>query len=84
MGWDDDYEDSNGAHGECQECGSPTAEEWHAYCSDCHAEQNGCRKPRPEPDESPRSFVVGLDELREEVRALRKRVALLERERAAA
>jgi len=40
-----DFEYSNGADGSCQECGADTDEEWHAYCGDCFAEQNGWRRP---------------------------------------
>ena len=40
MSWDD-HEYSNGADGTCQECGADTDEEWHAYCPDCFAEQQG-------------------------------------------
>jgi len=40
-----DVEYSNAADGTCQECGEPTEEEWHAYCSDCFAEQHGWRRP---------------------------------------
>jgi hypothetical protein len=40
-----DFEYSNGADGSCQECGAETEEEWHAYCADCYAEQNGWRRP---------------------------------------
>ena len=38
-----DFEYSNGADGSCQECGAETAEEWHAVCPDCFAEQQGWR-----------------------------------------
>jgi hypothetical protein len=41
MGWDDDYEYSNGADGSCQVCGEPTDEEWHTFCRDCFADQQG-------------------------------------------
>ena len=40
-----DFEYSNGADGSCQECGAETDEEWHAYCADCFAGQNGWRRP---------------------------------------
>lgn len=36
---------ANGADGTCQECGEGTEQEWHAYCGDCFAEQNGWRQP---------------------------------------
>ena len=42
-----EFEYSNGASGECQECGAETEEEWHAYCGDCYAGQNGWRRPDP-------------------------------------
>jgi len=41
MSWDDDFEYSNGANGSCQDCGAATDQPWHAYCSDCYAEQQG-------------------------------------------
>jgi hypothetical protein len=43
-----DFEYSNGADGSCQECGADTDEEWHAYCRDCFAEQNGWSRPSRE------------------------------------
>jgi NMD protein affecting ribosome stability and mRNA decay len=69
----DDYDGgySNGADGTCQECGAETDQEWHALCMDCWREEHGHTRPaRPEPGEPPRSFVEGLAQVREHVRAL--------------
>ena len=42
---------SNGACGACIECGSETEEEWHAYCSDCYAQEQGWgTSTRPDTD----------------------------------
>lgn len=80
MSYDEyDVEYSNGACGECQSCGAATAEAWHAYCSDCYAEQNGWKRPaRPEPGTDPPSFVVALTDVRRELAELRRRLERLE------
>jgi hypothetical protein len=70
----DEFEYSNGADGCCQECGEATDEEWHAYCSDCFAAQQGWRRPD-------RDAIETQHETREAVSllALLERVAELER-----
>lgn len=39
--------DSDGLErgGDCNECGEPVVEEWHAYCRDCYADQQGWTRP---------------------------------------
>lgn len=37
---------ANDADGTCQECGADTAEEYHALCGDCYAEQEGWTRRR--------------------------------------
>lgn len=49
MSWPDEIEYANGACGECQRCGEPTAEEWHAFCGPCfRIEQGYDDEPAPE------------------------------------
>jgi hypothetical protein len=45
-----DLEYSNGADGSCQECGEATDEEWHVYCSDCYAQEQGWRTSSADAD----------------------------------
>ena len=40
-----EYEYSNGADGSCVVCGADTDEEWHEFCSDCYAEDQGWHRP---------------------------------------
>jgi hypothetical protein len=70
----DEFEYSNGACGSCQECGDPTEEEHHVFCSDCWAGHNGWRRPS-------REALAWQHEDREEVSRLRllDRVGELER-----
>lgn len=70
MSWYDPVDDVERG-GECAECGEPVEQEHHAYCSDCYAEQNGWKRPaRPEPGETPRSYIEGLAQVREQLRQL--------------
>lgn len=75
-----DYgEYSNGADGTCQECGEETAEEWHVYCADCYAREQGWSRPaRPKPGTPPESFVAGLAEVRAGLAEVRERLDRLE------
>jgi hypothetical protein len=77
MTWETTPSYSNDADGSCQECGAETAEEWHAYCADCYAEQQGWR-PRPHTPERGAPLV-----LIERVEALERRLDALERRTAA-
>jgi NMD protein affecting ribosome stability and mRNA decay len=71
----DDFEYDNGADGSCQQCGGPTEAEWHAFCPDCFAEQQGWRRGRD------RVALEGQHEQRQRTSMLRlvERVDELER-----
>ena len=89
-----EFEYSNGASGECQDCGAETEEEWHQFCGDCYARQNGWRRPdraaladQHEDRERLtllrtleliRSMEKRLEEMHDRVVALEQRVAQLE------
>jgi hypothetical protein len=45
MGDYEDFEYSNGANGECQQCGEDTDQSWHELCMGCWREQNGWSRP---------------------------------------
>jgi hypothetical protein len=63
-----DYDEHGPPDGSCVDCGEPTEEEHHWRCPDCFAREQGWTRPaRPTPDTPPRSFVVGLADLRETV-----------------
>jgi hypothetical protein len=81
----DEFEYSNGACGSCQECGEPVDEEWHAFCSDCFAEQNGWRRPDASALERQRDERerVSITQLAARLGELEMRIRRLERERAA-
>jgi hypothetical protein len=83
-----DFEYSNAADGACQQCGADTDEEWHAFCADCFAEQQGWRRPdRAELDrqhqDRQQTSLVRLIELvqsfEQRLEELHERVARLER-----
>jgi hypothetical protein len=75
-----DYNDGLERGGDCNDCGEPVEQEHHAYCASCFREQMGWTAPaRPKPGEEPRSYIVGLNDLRERVDQLEKEVVLLNR-----
>lgn len=73
----DDFADR--PDGACQSCGAETEEEHHRLCMHCYRDAMGWTRPaRPGSGEPPRSFVVGLNELREQVARLEMRLELIE------